>query len=47
MDVTATLGPVGMTTRADDRPPAIVAELMKATRVAAEELRDGTGQTLQ
>ena len=34
VDVTATLGPVGMTTRADDRPPAIVAEFMKATRVA-------------
>ena len=47
VDVTATLGPVGMTTRADDRPPAIVAELMKATRVAAEQLRHGTGQTLQ
>ena len=47
VDVTATLGPVGMTTRADDRPPPIVAEFMKATRVAAEELRHGTGQTLQ
>ena len=47
MDVSATLGPVGMTTRADDRPPAIVAELMKATRVVAAQLRHGTGQTLQ
>jgi LysR family transcriptional regulator, pca operon transcriptional activator len=40
VDVTATAGPVGMTTRADDRPPAIVAEFMKVTRAMAERLRD-------
>jgi LysR family pca operon transcriptional activator len=47
VDVSATLGAVGMTTRADDRPLAIVAEFMKATRTVAEALRDRPTQTLQ
>ena len=47
VDVTATLGPVGMTTRADDRPPPIVAEFMRVTRAAARELRGADGQALQ
>lgn len=46
VDVTATLGPVGMTTRADDRPSPIVAEFMRVTRAAAKELRDGAAQPL-
>lgn len=41
IDVAATLGPVGMTTRADDRPTPIVAEFMKMTRNVAEQLRNG------
>ena len=32
VDVSATLGPVGMTTRADDRPTPIVTQFMKVTR---------------
>ena len=47
VDVSATLGPVGMTTRADDRPPPIVAEFMRVTRAVAKELRDAAAQTLQ
>jgi LysR family pca operon transcriptional activator len=47
IDVTATLGPVGMTTRADEHPPSIVAEFMRVTRTAAGELRGADGQTLQ
>jgi len=46
IDVSATLGPVGMTTRADDRPTPVVHELMRVTRAMAEQLRNddaGTG----
>ena len=42
IDVSATLGPVGMTTRADDRPTPIVDEFMKVTRATAERLRNDT-----
>jgi LysR family pca operon transcriptional activator len=41
IDASATLGPVGMTTCADDRPTAIVTQFMKVTRTAAERLRIG------
>ena len=44
VDVSATLGPVGMTTRADDRPTPIVAQFMKVTRQrgrAAAQWRGG------
>jgi LysR family transcriptional regulator, pca operon transcriptional activator len=41
IDVSATLGSVGMTTRADDRPTPIVTQFMKVTRVVAERLRNG------
>ena len=47
VDVSATLGAVGMTTRADDRPSPIVAEFMRVTRAAAKELRGADGQVLQ
>jgi len=47
IDVTATLGPVGMTTRADDRPSPIVAEFMRVTRATAQALRDGAAQPLE
>jgi LysR family transcriptional regulator, pca operon transcriptional activator len=40
IDVSAALEPVGMTTRADDRPLPIVMQFMKVTRTAAERLRD-------
>ena len=43
IDVSATLGPVGMTIRADDRPTPIVTQFMKVTRVVAERLRNGAG----
>ena len=39
--VSATLGPVGMTTRADDRQTPIVTQFMKVTRQVAERLRNG------
>jgi LysR family pca operon transcriptional activator len=38
-DVSDTLGPVGMTTRADDRPSPLVSAFMSTTRAAAERLR--------
>jgi LysR family pca operon transcriptional activator len=38
-DVSDTMGPVGMTTRADEQPSPIVSQFMKATRVAAEQIR--------
>lgn len=44
VDVSATLGPVGMTRRADDRPTPIVGQFMKATRTAAERLRVDPGR---
>jgi LysR family pca operon transcriptional activator len=39
IDVSATLGPVGMTIRADDRPSPMVTQFMKVTRAVAERLR--------
>jgi LysR family pca operon transcriptional activator len=42
-DVSDTAGPVGMTTRADDRPTAVTALFMRATRAAAERLRRPDG----
>lgn len=39
VDMRDTMGPVGMTTRADERPAPLVAQLMKATRAVAERLR--------
>ena len=39
VDVSATLGPVGMTIRADDRPSPMVTQFMKVTRAVAERLR--------
>ena len=47
VEVSATLGPVGMTTRADERPAPIVDQLMKVTRVLAEPLRSARGRALQ
>lgn len=47
VDVTATLGAVGMTTRADDRPSPVVAEFMKVTRSIAETLRGEAVPTMQ
>jgi LysR family transcriptional regulator, pca operon transcriptional activator len=47
LDVSATLGPVGMTTRADDRPAPIVDQFMKVTRTLAERLRGDGGHRLQ
>jgi LysR family pca operon transcriptional activator len=41
LDMRDTMGPVGMTTRADERPSPLVSQLMKATRAVAEELRQG------
>ena len=38
-DVTDTMGPVGMTTRADDRPSPVMTLFMQATRVVAERVR--------
>jgi LysR family pca operon transcriptional activator len=38
-DVSDTMGPVGMTTRADDRPSPLVAAFMSATRAVAERMR--------
>jgi LysR family pca operon transcriptional activator len=40
IEVSATLGPVGMTTRADERPTPIAGQFMKATRALAERLRE-------
>ncbi len=44
IDVSATLGPVGMTTRADDRPPPVIAQFMRITRTVAERLRGDTAE---
>ena len=41
-DVSDTSGPVGMTTRADERPSPIVDQFMKATRAVAEQVREGS-----
>jgi LysR family pca operon transcriptional activator len=41
VDVSPTLGPVGMTTRADERPAPIVQQFMRVTRVVAESVRSG------
>ena len=38
-DVSDTMGPVGMTTRADARPSSIMDLFMRATRAAAERVR--------
>ena len=45
VDVSDTKGPVGMTMRADDRPSPIVATFMKATRAAADRLRQDGERT--
>lgn len=47
VDVSATLGPVGMTTRADDRPSPIVEEFMRVTRAAAASLRDADARAAE
>jgi LysR family pca operon transcriptional activator len=39
VDTSDTMGPVGMTTRADDRPSSLVLQFMRATRAVAERLR--------
>jgi LysR family pca operon transcriptional activator len=38
-DVSDTMGPVGMTTRADERPSPIVTQFMKTIRAAASQMR--------
>jgi LysR family pca operon transcriptional activator len=44
-DVSDTMGPVGMTTRADVRPSPVMALFMRATRAAAERVRQGSVPT--
>lgn len=44
-DVSDTMGPVGMTTRADTRPSPVMTLFMRATRAAAERMRQGSVPT--
>lgn len=43
-DMIGTIGPVGMTRRADDRPSPILSAFMQATRQVAEQVRAGIAE---